>query len=146
MLRGTALTEFISSKTGIRWGDSIIEGVSVELIYLKYLTAPITYENMTRVEAYPFPKDAVREALYNALVHSQRSAGILIQIRIEDDAMYIRYWDFWKKANANSKLLTPNFIPPDSERIFAFSIDKSNHMFYTKHYCIPRIRPEFDFQ
>lgn len=61
----------------------------VELIYLKYLTAPITYENMTRVETYPFPKDAVREALYNALVHSRWSAGNPIQIRIEEDAMYI---------------------------------------------------------
>ena len=184
VLRGTALTEFISSKSGIRWEDSVIEGVTiedldkesfdifrreavrskrmttddlnmsyaelldnldllkdgkltraavllfhrtpqkwmfgtytkigkfgkgsdlqyqdevigslfmqaervVELIYLKYLKAPITYDNLTRVETYPFPKDAVREALYNALVHSRWSAGIPIQIRIEDDAMYI---------------------------------------------------------
>lgn len=184
VLRGTALTEFIASKTGIRWEDSVIEGVAVEdldkesfdifrreavrskrmtkddlnmsnaelldsldllkdgkltraavllfhrtpqkwmfgtytrigkfgkgsdlqyqdevigslfmqaervieLIYLKYLKAPITYDNLTRVETYPFPKDAVREALYNALVHSRWSAGIPIQIRIEDDAMYI---------------------------------------------------------
>ncbi len=61
----------------------------VELIYLKYLKAPITYDNMTRVETYPFPKDAVREALYNALVHSCWSSGVPVQIRIEDDAMYI---------------------------------------------------------
>lgn len=61
----------------------------IELIYLKYLKAPITYENMTRVETYPFPKDAIREALYNALVHSRWSGGIPVQIRIEDDAMYI---------------------------------------------------------
>lgn len=184
VLRGTALTEFISSKTGIRWEDSVIEGVAVEdldkesfdifrreavrskrmtkddlnmsdaelldsldllkdgkltraavllfhrtpqkwmfgtytkigkfgqgsdllyqdevigslfiqaervieLIYLKYLKAPITYDNLTRVETYPFPKDAVREALYNALVHSRWSAGIPVQVRIEDDSMYI---------------------------------------------------------
>ena len=184
VLRGTALTEFISSKIGIRWEDSVIEGVTVEdldkesfdifrreavrskrmtkedlnmsnaelldsldllkdgkltraavllfhrtpqkwmfgtytrigrfgkgsdlqyqdevigslfmqaervveLIYLKYLKAPITYDNLTRVETYPFPKEAVREALYNALVHSRWSAGIPIQVRIEDDAMYI---------------------------------------------------------
>ena len=184
VLRGTALTEFISSKTGIRWEDSVIEEVAVEdldkesfdifrreairskrmtkddlnmsnaelldsldllkdgkltraavllfhrtpqkwmfgtytrigkfgkgsdlqyqdevigslfmqaervieLIYLKYLKAPITYDNLTRVETYPFPKEAVREALYNALVHSRWSAGIPIQVRIEDDAMYI---------------------------------------------------------
>lgn len=61
----------------------------VELIYLKYLKAPITYDNMTRVETYPFPKDAVREALYNALIHSCWSSGVPVQIRIEDDAMYI---------------------------------------------------------
>ncbi len=184
ILRGSALTEFISSRTGIRWEDAVIEGVTVEdldkesfdifrreavrskrmtkddlnmsnaelldsldllkdgkltraavllfhrtpqkwmfgtytkigkfgkgsdlkyqdevigslfmqaervieLIYLKYLKAPVTYDNLTRVETYPFPKDAVREALYNALVHSRWSAGIPIQVRIEDDAMYI---------------------------------------------------------
>jgi len=61
----------------------------VELIYLKYLKAPITYDNMTRIETYPFPKDAVREALYNALIHSCWSSGVPVQIRIEDDAMYI---------------------------------------------------------
>lgn len=45
---------------------------------------------MTRVETYPFLKDAVREALYNALVHSRWSAGIPIQIRTEDNAIYIK--------------------------------------------------------
>lgn len=30
ILRGVALTEFISSKTGIRWEDSVIEGVTAE--------------------------------------------------------------------------------------------------------------------
>lgn len=44
---------------------------------------------MTRIETYPFPKEAVREAFYNALVHSCRVTNIPIQIRIEDDAMYI---------------------------------------------------------
>lgn len=61
----------------------------VELIYLKYLKAPITYDNMIRIETYPFPKDAVREAFYNALIHSCWSSGVPIQIRIEEDAMYI---------------------------------------------------------
>lgn len=44
---------------------------------------------MTRVETYPFAKDAVREAVYNALIHSRWASGVPIQIRIEDDAMYI---------------------------------------------------------
>lgn len=61
----------------------------VELIFLKYLKASITYDNMTRIETYPFPKDAVREALYNALIHSCWSSGVPVQIRIEEKAMYI---------------------------------------------------------
>lgn len=61
----------------------------VELIYLKYLKAPITYDNMTRVETYPYPKDAIREAFYNALIHSCWFSGTPIQIRIEEEAMYI---------------------------------------------------------
>ena len=52
----------------------------MDLIYLKYLKAPITYDEMTRIETYPFPKEAVREAVYNALVHSCRVTGIPIQI------------------------------------------------------------------
>ena len=34
------------------------------------MIAPVTYENMTRVETYPYVKDAVREGVYNALIHS----------------------------------------------------------------------------
>jgi ATP-dependent DNA helicase RecG len=41
----------------------------IELIFTKYLKAPITYEKEIRIETYPFPRDAVREAVYNALIH-----------------------------------------------------------------------------
>ncbi|MDY4516810.1 MAG: ATP-binding protein [Lachnospiraceae bacterium] len=61
----------------------------VELIYLKYLKATITYDKETRIETYPFPRDAIREAVYNALIHCNWADSIPIQIRIEDDAMYI---------------------------------------------------------
>ena len=61
----------------------------VDLIYLKYLKAKITYENDVRVETYPFAREAVREAVYNALIHCKWEDGIPIQIRIEDKTMYI---------------------------------------------------------
>lgn len=41
----------------------------IDLIYLKYLKAAISYHNETRVETYPFARDAVREAVFNALIH-----------------------------------------------------------------------------
>ena len=61
----------------------------IDLIYTKYLKAAITYEHDVRVETYPFPREGVREAIYNALGHNNYAASIPIQIRIEDDAMYI---------------------------------------------------------
>ena len=61
----------------------------IDLIYLKYLKALISYHKETRVETYPFARDAVREAVYNALIHSYWGSGIPVQIKIDDDAMYI---------------------------------------------------------
>lgn len=36
----------------------------IDLIYLKYLKAAISYYKETRVETYPFARDAVREAVF----------------------------------------------------------------------------------
>ena len=38
---------------------------------------------------YPLPKAAVREAVYNAIIHSNYAALVPIQIRIHEDAVYI---------------------------------------------------------
>lgn len=32
----------------------------IELIYLKYMKAVISYDNMIRIEKYPLPKEGVR--------------------------------------------------------------------------------------
>lgn len=61
----------------------------IDLIYTKYLKAAIRYEHDVRVETYPFPREGVREAVYNALAHNNYAASVPIQIRIEDAAMYI---------------------------------------------------------
>ena len=61
----------------------------IDLIYLKYLKAKITYEKDIRVETYPFARDAIREAVYNALVHNNYAEGVPIQIRIEDDKIFV---------------------------------------------------------
>ncbi len=61
----------------------------VDFIYLKYLKAKISYYKETRVETYPFARDAVREAVYNALIHCDWSANVPIQIRVEKENMRI---------------------------------------------------------
>ena len=61
----------------------------IDLIYLKYLKAKISFEHDRRVETYPFARDAIREAVYNAIAHNCYMFGAPIQIRIEDEAMII---------------------------------------------------------
>lgn len=47
----------------------------IDLIYLKYLKAAISYHKETRVETYPFARDAVREAVFNALIQLGRQCS-----------------------------------------------------------------------
>ena len=61
----------------------------IDLLYTKYLTAEISYDNITRIEHYPFPKDAVREAVFNALIHQDFSMGVPVQISVYKDKLYI---------------------------------------------------------
>lgn len=61
----------------------------VDLIYLKYLKAKITYEHDRRVETYPFARNAIREAIYNAIAHNCYMYGTPIQIRIEEEHIII---------------------------------------------------------
>lgn len=61
----------------------------VDLVYLKYLKAKITYEHDRRVETYPFARNAIREAIYNAIAHNCYMYGTPIQIRIEEEQIII---------------------------------------------------------
>lgn len=93
----------------------------IDLIYLKYLKAAITYHKETRVETYPFARDAVREAVYNALIHYNWSDNIPIQIRIEDDAMYISNSSMLPFGWTATTLLEPHAskpFNPDIARVF----------------------------
>ena len=46
------------------------------LIFTKYLKADISYQGVTRVETYPFPKDAIREAVFNAIAHNATNQAL----------------------------------------------------------------------
>ena len=61
----------------------------VDLIYTKYLKGIISYQNITRVETYPYPKEAIREAVLNAIAHKNYATLTPIQIRVYDDKIMI---------------------------------------------------------
>ena len=86
---------FFETDADLRYQDEIHGSLMIQadrvidLIYTKYLIAEISYDNITRIEHYPFPKDAVREAVFNALIHQDFSAGIPVQISVYRDRLYI---------------------------------------------------------
>lgn len=55
---------FLSHGSLISQADNVID-----LIYLKYLNGIISYDNITRVETYPYPKKSLRKAVLNAIAH-----------------------------------------------------------------------------
>lgn len=61
----------------------------IDLLFTKYLKAEISYEDVTRVETYPYPREALREAIYNAIVHKNYATFIPIQISVYKDRIYI---------------------------------------------------------
>ena len=61
----------------------------VDLIFLKYLKAKISFDKDIRIETYPYAREAIREAVYNAIIHNCYMYGMPIQIRIEDKQIII---------------------------------------------------------
>jgi len=61
----------------------------VDLIFLMYLRAKISYEHDIRVEDYPFAREAIREAIYNAIAHNCYMYGSPIQIKVMEHTLTI---------------------------------------------------------
>ena len=61
----------------------------VELLYFKYLIAPISYRDQTRIESYPYSKDAVRELVRNALMHQDFVNCQPVQLSVHPDRLYL---------------------------------------------------------
>lgn len=60
---------------------------TLDLLLTKYLKAAIHYEGVQRIERFPVPRAALREALLNALVHRDYAVGAPVQVRVQDDRL-----------------------------------------------------------
>ena len=86
---------YFSSDTEVVYQDEIHGSLLsqaekvIDLIYTKYLKGIISYEGVSRIETYPYPRDAVREAVLNAIAHKNYSTLIPIQIKVFDEKMSI---------------------------------------------------------
>lgn len=62
---------------------------TVDLLLTKYLRAGISYEGVQRLETFPVPEVALREAVINAVAHKDYGSGIPIQISVYHDKLMI---------------------------------------------------------
>jgi len=62
---------------------------TIDILFTKYIKAIISYEGIHRIETYEYPKEAVREALLNAISHKDYVYGYPIQISVYDDQLMI---------------------------------------------------------
>ena len=69
----------------IRMADRV-----VEILKSKYLVSPIHYEGLQRIEPLEIPEDALREAIFNAIIHKDYT-GVHIQMRVYNDR--IELWN-----------------------------------------------------
>lgn len=89
---------YFESDSDLRFQDEVhgnlFEQVekTMNLLFTKYIKAMISYEDIYRVETYEYPKEAVREAIHNAVAHKDYTGATPIQISVYKDKIMI--WNF----------------------------------------------------
>jgi ATP-dependent DNA helicase RecG len=86
---------FFESNADLRYQDEVHGdllsqvGKAIDILKAKYLKAWITYDGLQRVESYPLPEPALREALINAVVHKDYASGLPIQISVYPNKLMV---------------------------------------------------------
>ena len=95
---------------------------AMDLLFTKYIKAAISYEGINRVETYEYPRDAVREALLNAIAHKDYSGGVPIQISVYSDKIII-----WNEGHLPENWTVKNLLEKHASR--PYNPDIANTLF-----------------
>jgi ATP-dependent DNA helicase RecG len=108
---------FFESDSDLRYQDEIHGNLfeqiekTTELLFTKYIKALISYEGLNRVETYEYPKEAIREALLNAVAHKDYSGGVPIQISVYNDKLMI-----WNEGQLPENWTVKNLLEKHASR------------------------------
>jgi len=84
---------------------------TMQLLLTKYTKALISYKGLSRIETYEYPKEALREALLNAVTHKEYSGGAPIQIRVYSDKIMV-----WNEGQLPENWTIQNLLQNHSSR------------------------------
>ena len=88
-------TGYFEGKSDLRFQDEVCGNLfaqvskTMDLLLTKYLKAIISYKGILRVETYPVPESALREAVLNAVIHRDYAVAAPIQVRVYADRLSI---------------------------------------------------------
>jgi ATP-dependent DNA helicase RecG len=86
---------FFDNEVDVRYQDEVhgalieMADKTLDLLYTKYFKGLIHYEGIQRVEDFPVPYEAMREAVLNAIVHNDYSRFNPIRIRVYENKVII---------------------------------------------------------
>ena len=69
------------------------QNIEYKTLKAKYLISPIHYEGLQRIEPLEIPEDALREAIFNSIIHKDYN-GPAIQMKVYRDR--IELWNYGK--------------------------------------------------
>lgn len=95
---------------------------TMDLLFSKYIKALISYEGISRVETYEYPREAIREALLNAVAHKDYSGGAPIQIKVYKDRIMI-----WNDGQLPENWTVSNLLKRHSSK--PYNPDIANTLF-----------------
>jgi ATP-dependent DNA helicase RecG len=119
---------FFESDSDLRFQDEIHGNLfeqiekTTELLFTKYIKALISYEGLNRVETYEYPKEAIREALLNAVAHKDYSGGVPIQISVYTAKLMI-----WNEGQLPENWTIKNLLEKHASR--PYNPDIANALF-----------------
>ena len=63
----------------------------IDILFTKYMIAPISFEGIYRRESHPYPMPSIREAVLNLIMHSDYGDKVSMQIKVHADR--IEMWN-----------------------------------------------------
>ena len=109
---------FFRSRTDLAYHDEVNGDLfaqvqqTLDLLMTKYMKAAVTYEDIVRVERFPVPREALREAVLNAVVHRDYMVPAPIQIRVYDDRLVLVNPAVLPEGWTQESLLAPHYSQP----------------------------------
>jgi len=108
---------YFETDTDLRYQDEIHGNLfyqvekTMELLFTKYIKAEISYDDIYRKETFEYPREGIREALLNAVVHKDYSGGVPIQISVYKDKIM-----FWNEGQLPEEWTIENLLAKHASR------------------------------